>query len=235
MTLKFIKQQSNRKIEFNELIFNKHVFTEENEFKKKMFFLSFGEFGCETLLPTFLMPRIINNFPEYRKIVIGWNNREYFYRELCDEFWELDSQYMSLKNSSYAFENTSVELASLCKRLTPLGVVVNGTKIGKLCVKAKCKKCSFEFEADRGDIYCAKCYSEDIEKSLLQGSKIYNKHAVPLPQIKKEFIDFASNYIPDNTVALFARNRKTYGRNLSVEHYEKTIDRLISFLIVGNM
>ncbi len=226
--LKFKKQESNRKIEFNELCFNKHVFTEENEFKKKMFFLSFGEFGCETLLPTFLIPRIINNFPEYRKVVVGWSNREYFYRELCDEYWELDPQYMILKNNSYAFENTSVELASLYKRLSPLGIVIDGTKIGKLCVKAKCKKCSFEFEADRGDIYCMKCYSEDIEKSLFQGSRIYRKYAVPLPRIKKEFVDFASNYIPDNTVALFARNRKTYGRNLSVEHYEKTIDRLIS-------
>ena len=225
--LKFIKQKSNRTIEFNELCFTKHVFTEETEFKKKMFFLSFGEFGCETLLPTFLIPRITSNFPEYRKIVVGWNNREYFYREICDEFWELHPKYMSLKDHSHAFENISVEISSLNKRLNPLGIVVNGTKLGKLTIKARCKKCSFEFEMDRGDIYCAKCYSENIEKSLFQGSKIYRDYAYPLPKIKQEFIEFAKNYIPDNTVALFARNRKTYGRNLSVEHYEKTIDMLI--------
>ena len=139
MRHKFIKQKSNHKIEFNELCFTKHVFTEENEFKKKIFFLSFGEFGCETLLPTFLIPRIASNFSEYRKIVVGWSNREYFYRDLCDEYWELDSKYMSLKNNSYAFVNTSIELTSLYKRLSPLGIIIDGTKIGKLCVKAKCK------------------------------------------------------------------------------------------------
>lgn len=225
---KVILKKDISKIQFNELVFNKHVFVEDNEFKKKMFFLSFGEFGCETLLPTFLIPRVSANFPEYRKIIIGWSNREYLYRELCDEYWELDPKHMVLKNVSYAFENTSIELKSLYKRLLPLGIVIDGTKIGKLCVKARCKKCSFEFEADRGDIYCAKCYSENIEKSLFQGSKIYKKYAAPLPNIRKEFIDFADGYIPDNTVALFARNRKTYGRNLSFDHYEKTIDRLIS-------
>ena len=228
MTPKFIKKESQRKIYFNELCFTKHIFNEETDFKKKLFYLSFGEFGCETLLPTFLMPRVNNNFPEYRKVVVGWSNREYFYRDLCDEYWELDPQYMSLKNNSHAFENTSVELASLYKRLTPLGIVVDGTKIGKLCVKARCKKCSFEFEADRGDIYCMKCYSESIERSLFQGAKIYKKYAVPLPSINKQLIDFANNYIPDNTVALFARNRKTYGRNLSTDHYDKIIDMLIS-------
>lgn len=192
-----------------------------------MFFLSFGEFGCETILPTFLIPRINNNFPEYRKIVIGWNNREYFYRDLCDEYWELDSKYMQLKNNSYAFENISVEIASLHKRLAPLGVVLDGTKIGKLCVKAKCKKCFFEFEVDRGDVYCAKCYSEKIEKSLFQGAREYRKYANSLSPINSKYIDFASAYIPKNTVALFARNRKTYNRNLTIDHYNKIIDMII--------
>lgn len=228
MHLKFIKQDNQRKIYFNELCFNKHVFKEEVNFSKKMFFLSFGEFGCETILPTFLLPRMNNNFQEYRKIVIGWKDREYFYRDICDEYWELDSKYMMLKNNSYAFENTSVEIASLNKRLIPLGVVINGTKIGKLCVKAKCKKCFFEFEVDRGDVYCAKCYSDNIEKSLFQGSREYRKYSNVLPQINKKYIDFAQDYIPENTVALFARNRKTYKRNLTTEHYDKIIDMIIS-------
>jgi hypothetical protein len=226
--LKHIKKQSNRQVYFDELCFNKHIFNEEKDFNKKMFFLSFGEFGCETLIPTFLIPRIITNFPEYRKIVIGWNNREYFYRDLCDEFWELDSSQMMLKDNSQAFENTSIEIASLQKRLNPLGVVLSGTKIGKLCVKAKCKKCLFEFEIDRGDVYCAKCYSENIEKSLFQGAKQYKKYSAPLPEISSEMKDFANNFVPDNTVALFARNRKTYKRNLSIEFYDKIIDMLIS-------
>jgi len=226
--LKFIKQETNRKILFNEVSFNKHIFNEEKHFQKKLFYLSFGEFGCEALLPSFLIPRVNNNFPEYRKIVVGWSNREYFYRELCDEYWELDPKYMSLKDYSYAFESTAVEILSIYKRLTSIGVVIDGTKIGKLCVRAKCKKCAFEFEIDRGDIYCPKCYSENIEKSLFQGSSIYRKYAVPLPDIDKRYTDFANEYIPENTVALFARNRKTYKRNLSIEHYEKLINMITS-------
>lgn len=228
MPLKFIKQESKRKILFNELSFNKHILNEEKDFKKKMFFLCFGEFGCETLLPSFLIPRVNNNFPEYRKIIVGWSNRDYFYRELCDEYWELDSKYMILKDYSYAFENASVEIASLHKRLSPLGIVIDGTKIGKICIKTKCKKCKFEFESDRGDIYCPKCYSDCIEKSLFQGCKDYKNKIFKLPKIQNCFIDFANNYIPDNTIALFARNRKTYKRNLPVDFYDKLIDMLIS-------
>ena len=225
---KLFKPESHCNNSFQELLFNKHIFKEETDLQNKIFYLSFGEFGCETMIPTFLIPRINNNFPKYRKIVVGWHNREYFYRHVCDEYWELDSQHMSLKDHSYAFENNSPEIMKLSKRLSNLGVIIDGAKMGKICVTAKCKKCNFEFAIDRGDIYCTKCYSDQITKSLLQGVKDYKSYSYQLPLIRKEFVDFASNYIPENTVALFARNRRTYKRNLTPEHYEKLINMLIN-------
>lgn len=229
MIRKFFKKLKNQNVIFNELTFIKHIFTQENMFQKKLFYLSFGEFGCEALLPSFVIPRLNNNFPDYRKIVVGWSDREYFYRDLCDEYWEIDSQHMILKNNSYAFQNTSQELQSLSKRLRLIGSVIDGNKMGKICVSAKCLKCFFEFEIDRGDIYCPKCHSDKIESSLLQGCKYYKKYRSSLPSINKHFIDFANSYIPENTVALFARNRKTYDRNLSESHYDKIIELLTSY------
>ncbi len=225
---KLFKPNQNRKVLFQEISFNKHIFNEEKDIQGKIFYFSFGEFGCETMLPTFLIPRVNSNFQEYRKIVVGWHDREYFYRNICDEYWELDSQYMSLKDHSYAFENASLEIRNLAKRLSPLGKIIDGTKIGKLCVTAKCQKCDFEFEVDRGDICCPKCHTDKIFNSLLQGAKSYKLGSNLLPPIRKEFLDFANEYIPENTVALFARNRKTYKRNLSTNHYNKIIDMLSS-------
>jgi len=122
---KLFKSKSHHSNSFQDLTFNKHVFKEETDLQNKIFYLSFGEFGCETMIPTFLMPRINNNFPEYRKIVVGWRDREYFYRHICDEYWELDSQYMSLKDHSYAFENNSPEIVKLSKRLSNIGVIID--------------------------------------------------------------------------------------------------------------
>lgn len=100
MPPKIFKPKSDRKLLFQELSFDKHVYNEDEDLKQKIFYLSFGEFGCETILPTFLIPRINSNFPEHRKIVVGWAGREYLYRHLCDEYWELDSKYMLLKDHS---------------------------------------------------------------------------------------------------------------------------------------
>lgn len=228
MPPKIFKPKSDRKLLFQELSFDKHVYNEDEDLKQKIFYLSFGEFGCETILPTFLIPRINSNFPEHRKIVVGWAGREYLYRHLCDEYWELDSKYMLLKDHSYAFENVSKEFNSLFRRLSPIGNIIDGTKIGKMCVTAKCQKCNFNFAVDRGDVYCPSCYDSQISKSLLQGVKSYKNYIQPLSSIKKELVEFAEKYIPENTVALFARNRKTYGRNLPTEHYDKIIDMLLS-------
>jgi predicted Zn-ribbon and HTH transcriptional regulator len=227
--LKFLKKPKKQNCTFNDLVFVKHVFFEEDKLQKKLFYLSFGEFGCEALLPLFVIPRLNNNFPEYRKIVVGWHDREYFYRESCDEYWELNPNYMSLKNNSHAFQNISTEIQSLSKRLKLIGSVIDGSKMGKICVSAKCLKCFFEFEVDRGDKGCPKCFSEKIESSLLQGCKVYKNFCSNLPSINKKSIDFVNKHIPENTVALFARNRKTYDRNFPVDYYDQIINLLSSF------
>ena len=229
MRHKYLNLKKENKELFNELVFNKHIFKEETQLSEKLFYFSFGEFGCESIIPTFLIPRINNNFKEYRKIVVGWQGREYFYRDVCDEFWEIDNEFMSLKNRSHAFENHSTEIASLEKRLSNLGIVINGNKMGNLCLTCRCAACSHEFPRDRGDVYCPKCNSVKIIKSLIQGCKDYKNNVYPLPQINQKYIDFADELIPEKSVALFARNRKTYGRNLPKDFYNDVINLLTDF------
>ena len=54
----------------------------------------FSEFGCETVGVLYCIPRLLRRFPGCYVIAMGWYGREYLYRHLVDEFWELDEKYM---------------------------------------------------------------------------------------------------------------------------------------------
>ena len=228
MIHKYFPVKKDKELIFKELVFKKHIFNPETDISSRLFYFSFAEFGCESLIPTFLIPRINTGFNRYRKIVLGWSGREYFYRNVCDEFWELDEKFMALKNESYAFKNISREIIALNKRLSNLGIVINGDKMGNLCLNCRCQDCSEEFYRDRGDISCIKCGSNRVIKSLLQGCKEYKKSISPLSPIGDKYVEWANSIIPVKSVALFARNRKTYGRNLPENFYDKIIDLIIS-------
>lgn len=115
---------------------------------------------------------------------------------------------MSLKDRSHAFENHSTEIASLEKRLSNLGIVINGNKMGNLCLTCRCAACSHEFPRDRGDVYCPKCNSVKIIKSLIQGCKDYKNNVYPLPQINQKYIDFADELIPENLLLYLLETEK---------------------------
>ena len=65
MIHKYLSLKKQNKELFNHLVFNKHVFKEEKQLCEKLFYFSFGEFGCESIVPTFLIPRINNNFKRF--------------------------------------------------------------------------------------------------------------------------------------------------------------------------
>jgi len=208
-----------------DLKFTIKKYKSENDTFKKMYFSCFCEFGCEALLPTFLIPRIVKNYDNYKIIILGWEGREYFYKHLCDEFWELDkSQMPLLRSKAKAFQHNSRVIGQLETILRRSGVLIDGSTIGNLCVNSTCLVCQKEFPVQSGDISCMNCGSVKIKKSLLQGVKEYKYFRRALPNINPDLEGEMQNLIPSNSVGLFARNRETYGRNFSASHYKKIID-----------
>ena len=204
--------------------FKIHKYNSENDGFPKLFFSCFSEFGCEALLPTYLLPRIIKNFPDYKKIVLGWHGREYFYRHLVDEFWEIYPQHMILRENCRAFMHNSKELTAIESILSKTGSVVDGKKFGNLCLSSVCLACQTEFSVGRTDTNCINCGSNNIKKSLFQGVKEYKKYIKFLPRPRSKYANIVENLIPSNTVALFARCREQYGRNFTSENYVKLVN-----------
>lgn len=216
------KEKSN----IRNIVFKIYKYNEVNDSFPKLFYSCFCEFGCEALLPTYLIPRINKNFPDHKKIALGWHGREFFYRHLVDEFWEIDQTYMQLREKSKAFLHNSKELSAMETILSKRCAVVDGKKFGNLCVTSTCLNCNNEFQVATGNISCMNCGSTNIKKSLFQGATEYKLFVKNLPKPRSRYHEILENIMPNNCVALFARNRKTYGRNFSEEHYKKIIDIL---------
>lgn len=70
----------------------------------------FSEFGCETLGCMYCIPRLLRQHPGKYVIVMGWYGREYLYRHLVDEFWEIDESFMWLREYTRAFHHVSDNL-----------------------------------------------------------------------------------------------------------------------------
>jgi len=75
--------------------------------KKILIVCCFSEFGCETIGLMYCIPKIIANNPGAYVICAGWYGREYLYRHLVDEFWEIEQSCMNLREYSNAFTNSS--------------------------------------------------------------------------------------------------------------------------------
>lgn len=206
--------------------FKIHRYNTYDEYRGSIFFSCLSEFGCESLLPTFLLPRIAKNFPDKKKIVLGWQGREYFYKHIVDEFWEIDPLYMKFRANCKAFMHNTKELKLVENHIGINSPMVEGRKFGNLCLTSVCLNCDQDFVASNNDITCMHCGSQKTRKSLFQGYKEYKKHIKYLPVISSKYANEAYNIIPSNSVALFARNRKTYGRNFDEAHYQKIVDFL---------
>ena len=60
----------------------------------------FSEFGCEVVGSLYCIPRLLKRFPGAYVIAVGWYGREYLYRHLVDEFWELKEEEQKLIDRS---------------------------------------------------------------------------------------------------------------------------------------
>lgn len=184
----------------------------------------FSEFGCETFGVLYCIPRLLKRFPGSYIIAMGWYGREYLYRHLVDEYWEIQEPYMWLRDYARAFHHVSHNLKRIEEAATQFGQVVPSVALGKYAVANFCRTCGmFWHEWRKRAECCPKCKSTVIVRSMFTDIDEYRQSARMLPRPSQGMLDWAKKLIPPNAVGVFARNRKTYGRNLTPDFYVKLV------------
>ena len=206
-------------ISFNVFKFNNRP---KPDSKQVLFICSFGEFGCETLTSMYCVPKIAQDYPGYYKIVIGWYGREYFYKHLVDEFWEIKEEFMPLREYARAFHNVSKNIKQLEEGLKEHGKVATASTVGKIAVANTCNDCKL-FWGGTDYVEKCKCGSENLTRSLFGDVPYWKNKAVRIPPPSEEKLVEADKYLKPNSVGIFARGRKCYGRNLQPEFYKNLI------------
>jgi hypothetical protein len=209
-------------IKFNVFKFSERM--KPNDFNKITIISCLSEFGCETIGCLYCLPRIVHERKNDYKIAVGWYGREYFYRHLVDEFWEIQEECQFLRDYCKAFHHESRNLAKLERTLQEYGNVVTSENVGRIVVGNKCLKCG-NFWGDTSHVMeCPECHNNDIIRSLFGDVKKYRKQIVLIPKPSSEKLIEADKYLKPNPVGIFARGRTTYGRNLQPEFYIKLIE-----------
>lgn len=189
---------------------------------------SFSEFGCEVVNLLYVIPDILNAIPEQcYKIAVGWYGREYLYRHLFDEYWEIKEEYQWLRDYARASHHKSKNLTNLEKGLEKYGTVITSAELGDRSISAKCRKCGHIWNT-LSKHQCYRCGSDDILPSFFSDIPYWKPQAVKIPKPSQEKIDSIAKYVSDNSVGIFARGRKCYGRNLQPEFYVQLIELLES-------
>lgn len=237
MALAFIKSLENSKNpkkteqKLKTLSFNIFKFNHRPKPKKKdrvVIISCFSEFGCETIGCMYCLPKLIKRFPGQYIIAMGWYGREYLYRHLVDEFWEVKEESMWLREYTRAFHHISDNLKRLEEAASAYGTVIPSSTLGKFAVGSLCSTCGNFWSEWRHNVgKCPRCKGTMIIESLFSNPKYHKTKAVRIPAPSKELQDWAGKLVGDKpVVGLFARGRKTYGRNLEPEFYVSLIQLL---------
>lgn len=208
-------------IKFNKFKFNNRPKPEKNQI---LFITCFSEFGCESLALLYCIPKIIQQYPTAYIICVGWYGREYLYRHLVDEYWEMQEEFQWLREYTQAFKHTSRNLAKLESSLNEFGQVYKGVWMGRFCVGTTCKDCNNCWSEESS--VCPKCNSSKIEYGLFSNIPFHKKFAIHVPRPCIRSQTKAKEYLKENSVGIFARGRACYGRNLRPEFYIKLISDL---------
>lgn len=220
-------------VKFNVYKFNNRQKPEDK--KQIILITNFSEFGCESIALMYCIPRILKMYPGAYFIAVGWYGREYLYRHLVDEFWEIKEEHQWLREYSRAFTHESKNLERIEKGLTNFGQVLSGAYFGHICLGNTCQKCKHFWGEQQYVVRCPECGSSEIERSLFGDIPNYRSQAVHVPKPSAAVIEEAKKYIARSkrrngddapTVGIVARGRQCYGRNLPPEFYSKLIDKL---------
>jgi len=216
--------------EIDDITFTIHKFSNrpKPESPDDVHYISnFSEFGCESVGVMYNIPIVVGQNQGKYSIALGWYGREYLYRHLVDEFWELDQQFMWLRDYARAFHHVSKNLKKLESSLRNTGFLTSSENLGKIAVGNTCAACNYNWGQADYAAQCPKCGSKEFShRSLFSDIKNWKAKAKPLPRPCQEKLDTAAKYLKPNPVGIFARGRKTYGRNLQPEFYIKLINLL---------
>ena len=208
------------------VFFDKEIFVPNTEQKEVIFLSTLVEFGCESLLPHYYLPYFANKNKDYHTIAVGWPGRSILYEHQVNEFWSLDPKYGHLRAYTKAFTGMSKNIAAIETALSKFGHVVKSKNLNKFFCEGVCKACRASFINVKKIQNCEKCGSADIINSILADTD-YHKL-----RYKHLYFDFG-RYIPllkqatkEKNIAIFARNRATYGRNLPIEFYKRFCKKL---------
>ena len=216
----FVKEQKYKNIEFFRHNYNQY------KKSKSIFIVCLVEFGCEWLIPHYLLPKIAKAHKDKNIIVVGWYGREFLYKHLVDEFWELSDKYMSLRETTRALHHHSKTIKKLEIYLKKFGDVVPSSILGSMLVQAKCASCNKSFGSRDKKQSCPFCDSKKILQSFFSSPEIAIKDYLPLPKPSVDAVIWANKTKIDNMVGIFARSRKSYGRNLDTNFYIELINNL---------
>ncbi|MHA1948699.1 MAG: hypothetical protein ACW99G_03035 [Candidatus Thorarchaeota archaeon] len=197
--------------------------------KKRILIISaLSEFGCELVGSMHCMPRVFQEHAGWYKIVMGWHGREYLYRHLADEFWEIKEEHQWLREYCRAFHHESKNLEKLEKAAGDHGKLLTGEQMGRVAVGVKCNACKKFWGSLSKLEECPYCKSpqDKIVQSIFGDIPESRKTARRIPEPSQEKMAEAMSYIDNNSVGIFARGRKCYGRNLQPEFYVKLISLL---------
>jgi hypothetical protein len=222
--MKFIQVKDREPLE--DLKFNIYKFT--NRFRPKdkrntTIISCLSEFGCETIGVLWNIPMICQERAGHYKIAVGWYGREYFYRHLVDEYWELKQDHQWLRDYCKAFHHESRNLSKLEMLLKQYGYVITTQQVGNYAVGNRCRGCG-NFWGDINHVeICPRCNGQSINRALFGDIPYYRNCFTPIKSPSKKKREIAKQYLKPNTVGVFARGRKTYGRNLQPEFYKRLI------------
>lgn len=218
------KEELIEEIKFHKYKFNNRRRPDDR--RQILFITCFSEFGCESIALMYCIPKILQQYPGLYVICVGWYGREYLYRHLVDEYWEIHEEFQWLREYVSAFRHTSRNLTKLEESLEEFGQVYKGVAMGHLCLGNTCRACNNFWGDEREDAPCPKCNSTNIERALLADIPYHKKFKVQVPRPSLKTLRVAKDYLKPNPVGIFARGRVMYGRNLRPEFYVELIKRL---------
>jgi hypothetical protein len=189
------------------------------DIKRILIVSCFSEFGCESIGLHYCIPKVISCNPGAYVICVGWHGRDYLYRHLVDEYWEIEEDAMFLRECTNAFVSTSRNISRLELALPNHGMLFKGESLGGLCVQNTCQICKKVFGADDCSDPCPYCGSFQVEWGYLADVFHHRKFIVQVPRPSLKMLEKANSYLKPNSVGIFARSRVMYGRNLSIDFY----------------
>ena len=224
------RKRINPEPRLTEISFYTHKFNNRKrpkDNKKILIVPAFYEFGVETIGVSYCIPQIIHSNPDCYVIVVGWYGRSFLYSKIADEYWEIKEEYQWLREYADAFRNNSRAIGILENKLSQIGKIAGSGVMAKLCVQYYCVTCNhYFFTSDHLKPKCTKCFGNHLVKPLFGDLNLAKKKMWKIPDPSEEKIQKVRKILSPNSVAIFARNRMRYGRNLSINFYVKLINLL---------